>query len=140
MQHKNLGQNQWLLRLERGEKFVETMQSWLEEQGIEGGFFVGLGAMDQVEVAHFDVETKKYNSHKFEQALEVTNLTGNVAMFEDKPLIHAHVSLSDPDMNMFGGHLVDGRVSGTLEIYFTQLPRLEKSLEEETGLKVFELG
>lgn len=139
MEYQKLNNDQWLLRFERGEKFVEVFGKWLEDQEIKGGFFVGLGAMDQVEVAHYDVAEKKYNSKKFDQALEVTNVTGNIAIFEDKPLIHAHVSLSDQQMKMVGGHLVEGRISGTLEIYLTQLPRLEKQMEEETGLKVFGL-
>lgn len=130
-------QEGWLLRFLRGEKFVESFGRWLKENDVEGGFFVGLGAFDQVEVAHYDVASKTYNSRSFDEALEVANLTGNVAMFEDKPLIHAHVSLSDSQMNTYGGHLVEGRVSGTLEVHLTHMPRITKVVDEETGLKVF---
>ena len=40
-------------------------------------------------------------------------------------------------MEVIGGHFVEGRVSGTMEIALHLLPtRIEKSFDPETGLKL----
>jgi uncharacterized protein len=103
-----------------------------------GGFFHGLGACDQAELALYDVAKQKYFSKKFNQALEMTNITGSIGM-EKELIIHAHVTLSDKNMKVIGGHLKEARISGTGEIYLIKLARLKKKFDPETGLKIFDL-
>ena len=50
---------------------------------IAGGFFFGLGALDRVELANYDVSKKKYSSKKFTQALEMTSLLGSIGKEKD---------------------------------------------------------
>jgi len=70
---------------------------------------------------------------------EVTALVGNVALFDNSPLIHAHATLSDEQMNAVGGHVVSARVSATLEVFLTIYDvELLKQFDENIGLKLWE--
>lgn len=138
MQAKKINKSSWVIRLQRGEKIIKTLKNFCKEKDIYGGFFFGVGAMDQVEIAHYSLEKKKYSSKKLKKAFEVLNITGSIGREKDL-IVHAHVTLGDNKMKVLGGHLVEGRVSGTMELYLIKLPTLEKKYDSETGLKLFDL-
>ena len=139
MQAKKFDPKNWVIRIERGEKIIETLKIFCQKQEISGGFFFGLGAVDQVELAHYDVGKKKYSSLKFKQPLEMTNITGSIGQ-EKELIIHAHATFSDTKMRTLAGHLIEASISGTAEIYFIALPILPKKYDPETGLKLFDLS
>lgn len=138
MKFKNLG-GQCLIRLERGEKIIATLSDFFKKQKIQGGFFFGIGAVDKAELAHYDVKAKKYSSLSFNQPLEMTSIIGNVGVFNNQLIIHAHATFSDKKMQPIAGHLVEATISGTGEIFFIKTRRLEKFFDQETGLKLFSL-
>lgn len=144
MQFKQINSNTFLIRLERGEYIVKSLKDFCQKNKIEGGFFSGIGAVKEVELALYDVGKKKYFSEKFREAFELTNLTGTIGIDISTQknqglIIHAHATLADNRMNTKGGHLVDARISGTAEIYLKILPKLEKNFDDKTGLKLFNL-
>ncbi len=129
--------SQIIVRIRRGNYIVKTLESVTISYAIKAASFFGIGALDGVELAHYNVFKKKYSTRKFKQELELVSLIGNIAWFEGKPLIHAHATLSDPNMKPIAGHFVEGRVSGTCEISLNILNiKIEKTLDPETGLKV----
>ena len=137
MKSKNLDKY-FIVRIDRGELIIEQLKIFCRQQNINGGFFVGLGAVDELELANYDVEHKKYLSKKFSGAFELTNLTGSIGVESDL-VVHAHATVGDNEMKTFSGHLVEARVSGTAEIALTPLEKLDKKLDEQTGLKLFTL-
>lgn len=124
--------------IKRGENIVASLKEFCEKEGIINGFFYGIGAVDQVELAHYSVEDKKYSSYKFDEPLEMVSLAGNVFLGPEKELIiHSHASFSRPSGEMVGGHLVEARISGICEIHFSSFNlSLQKQYDEETGLKI----
>ncbi|HLB60715.1 MAG TPA: PPC domain-containing DNA-binding protein [Patescibacteria group bacterium] len=142
MQAKSIDTDHWVIRLARGESVIDSLTSFCKKKKISGGFFYGIGAIDQVELAHYNVVTKHYRTQELSYAYEVTNITGSIAI--DKKtceiIVHAHITLSDSKMRAFGGHLVEARVSGTLEMYLVSLPPLLKIHDDKTGLKVFDFN
>jgi len=138
MRYKKINADAFALRITRGEKIVESLKKFCEKEKVSGGFFYGIGAVDEVELAHYNVEKKKYSTKKFAQAFEVPNLTGSIGVCEGELIIHAHAVFSDDAMNTIGGHLIDAKVSGTAELLFTKTDTLFKKYDAETGLKLFE--
>lgn len=139
MIYQKLKSNQYLIRLFKGEKILTTLKKFFIDKKIKGGFFLGIGAVSETELAHYDVVAKKYTSKKIQKPLEMTNLTGNIALFDKELIIHTHATFSDKKMVAFAGHLVEGIISGTAEIFLFQTTTLKKVLDKETGLKVFSL-
>lgn len=139
MKSKKITNHFYLIRLNRGEKIVASLEFFCQKQKICGGSFFGLGAVDKVELAHYDVKKKKYSSLIFNQPLELTNLTGTIGLFKNKLIIHAHATLADKKLRAFAGHLVEGTISGTGEIFLIKTPTLKKFFDKETGLKLFDI-
>lgn len=140
MHYSKINEDTYLLRLERGEKVNETVKSFCDESKIANAWLSGIGSIENPTLGHYDVTTQKYTDKAFLGIFELTNLTGNVAVFEGKPLVHAHVSLSDESMQAFGGHLVEAIVSATVELFLTVLPTSHtKSHNDEIGLKLWDL-
>ena len=131
-------ENQYLLVLKKGEKITEQLNLFLKKENLANGQIKAIGAVDQVELAHYSVENQKYSSFNLNEPLEMTSLLGNFFLGGDQSLIvHLHGSFSRPSGETLSGHFVEGRVSGTAEIFITPLPaKLSKKLDPETGLKL----
>ena len=132
--------NLYLIRIDHGEKIRQTLLNFLEQEHILAGFLYGLGAVSQAEIAHYPLSEKKYNTQNLVGEYEVSNLTGNVAVVDDKPFMHMHITLGDREYHAFAGHLVEGIASPTLEILLTVLPgKITRKFNEEMGLKLLDI-
>lgn len=140
MQSVRLSESHYIVRLDKGEDILTVLQKFLESEKIHNAFLTALGSVENPVLAHYRVDTKKYTEKKLSGIFEVTNLTGNVALFEEKPLIHSHITLSDENMNAVGGHFIQGIVSATLEVRVeVSNTEIQKKFSEEIGLKLFDL-
>ena len=137
MNYQKINRQNYIIRIARGEEIIASLKKFCQKEKIKGGFFYGLGAVDEAEIAHYDVSAKKYSSKKFNTVLEMINLTGNIGFFQKEIIIHAHASFADKNMHPLAGHLVEAKISGTAEIFLTKTKKLEKFYDQETGLKLF---
>lgn len=132
-------ENTTLVRIVRGEEIMATLISYCKEKNISGGWIQGLGAVDKAEISYYEIETQKYMKRTFGEAFEITNLTGNIAVLDSNPVIHAHIGLAKKDYTTIGGHLHSARVSGTGEILITVFEKtLTRSKDDETGLTLLD--
>jgi len=137
MEEKKINNDCWVIRLEKGEKIVEKLKEFCKVNSLSGGFFFGLGAVEYVELAHYDLDKKKYSTVELKKPLELLNITGSIGVGKEL-IVHAHITLSDNKMHAFGGHLVEAVISGTLEVYFIKLSALRKKHDSQTGLNLFD--
>lgn len=130
----------YLIRLSRGEDVHEKIKTFCKEQGIKNALISALGSLENPTLAHYRMDTKKYSERKLEGIFELTNLSGNIGIFDNDLILHFHATISNEDMQSFGGHLVQGTASATLELTLTVYPTtFEKKLDEEVGLKLWDL-
>ena len=106
----------YVVRLDAGEKIVETLTALCERDAIGGGYFSGLGAIAEAEIGHFDPASKDYTWAKLSGPREIVSLHGNVTKVDGRPFIHAHIALGDEAFAVRGGHLKEAVVSVTCEI------------------------
>ncbi|MBS3102747.1 DNA-binding protein [Candidatus Woesearchaeota archaeon] len=140
MKSKKLNDGNYVANLEKGDNIVESLLNFCSENNIKLGFFNGLGALDKVELAHFNAETKKYSSIVMEDALEIISLHGNITEMNNKIYIHPHIVVSDDKMKAFGGHLKEGRISTIGEIFVVPMKgKVARYHSEEIGLNVLDL-
>jgi hypothetical protein len=128
----------YVLKFETGERYPEAFIKFLEKEKIAGGFFYGLGAGTDPEVAFYDMVKKKYLTKRFKGDLEVLNVTGNISKSGKDTVIHQHITLGKRNFEAVGGHLMNMRVGGTLEIFLTITPPLKRSKDAATGLNLLE--
>lgn len=125
-----------VVRLDPGDKVLESLAKIREDTAIEGGFFTGIGAVDRATLGHYDVEAQSYTEETFEGEFEVTAFSGNIG--PDK--IHAHIQLGKRDFSSIGGHCSGARVSGTFEVIILRSgTTLTHRPDDRTGLDVFDI-
>ena len=110
----------YIVRLDAGEKIIETLKALCERDAIGGGFFQGLGAVGEAEIGRFDPAVKDYAWIKLAGPREIVSLYGNITKVDGRPFIHAHVALADDTFAVKGGHLKEAVVSVTCEITLTR--------------------
>ncbi|HLC94485.1 MAG TPA: PPC domain-containing DNA-binding protein [Patescibacteria group bacterium] len=141
MFYQKIDRNTYIARMKRGERVIETLKTFFKKEKIVNAFFYGLGALDEVILAHYDILTKKYGNKTYRKPFELLNITGNVFSSPEDIIIHAHTTLADDAMQTLGGHFVEGTVSGTVELFIQNLPTtIKKHYDIETGLKLIALS
>lgn len=126
-----------VLIFKKGQDFLEELKKSFVAEGINSGFFYGLGAFGIAELAFYDLDKKEYLKKKFKDGpFEVLNLTGNVAMSGDELIVHCHVTLGRRDYSVFGGHLISATVGGALEIFFESFGSLNRKFDKGTRLNL----
>ena len=119
MRYFVLGAN-YVIRLDAGERIVETLEALCARDAIGGGFFKGLGAVGEAEIGHFDPSTNEYGWIHLSGPYEIVSLYGNITAVDGRPFIHAHIALGDKTFAVRGGHLKEAVVSVTCEITLTR--------------------
>ncbi|MBE6835031.1 MAG: DNA-binding protein [Ruminococcaceae bacterium] len=107
------------LRLDKDEEIISSLSTVCEKENIKAGFFNGIGATDDFTVGIFSLEKQAYEKFNFKGNHEITALTGNVSFVDNKPYIHAHIVCSGENAKTVGGHLLEGIISLTGEIFIT---------------------
>lgn len=127
--------SQYVVRLDAGEKIVETLRALCERDAINGGYFHGLGAVGEAEIGHFDPEANDYAWVRLTGPYEIVSLYGNITTVDGKPFLHAHVALGDNTFDVKGGHLKEAVVSVTCEITLVRFrDEIGRKRDEATGL------
>jgi len=140
MHYSKLNNKTFLVRLEKGEKVNGSIKRFCESQRILNAYFLAIGSIVDPVLSHYKVDNKAYKEKSMKGIFEITSLIGTVGMFEGAPLVHSHINISDDEMRVFGGHLVDTDVSATVELVVKDLESSKtKKHSEEIGLKLFEL-
>ena len=133
-------ENTYFVRLERREKIIENIKDFCTKNNIKLGYFSGIGALGEVELAHYIVENKKYTSKTFKQPLEITNLTGNITTMDNEVYLHCHITLGDEEMKVIAGHLVEGKITATCEIVLVSLGgEINRKHDDLIGLNLLDI-
>ena len=126
-------------KLSHGKDLLEEMTALCIKENITLGRVEGIGAVQRARVGYYNQVSREYQYIEFNGHLEITSLVGNVSIKDNKPFVHAHVSLSDEKGNAFGGHLAQGTVIYAFEILLHSFegPELKRTYDEVTGLPLW---
>jgi len=131
--------DKYIVRLQKGEEVVETLEKFVKEEKIRLGRITGIGATDNATVGFFDTKEKDYHSKKLTGDMEILNLSGNISEMEGEPYLHLHITLEDAKGVLQGGHLNSAVISATGEIIIDVIDGVVgRNYDDETGLNLFE--
>lgn len=132
--------NHYVLKLAPGEEVMAMLCDFMEHQMIRGAYFVAFGAFERVRLEYFDMQAKEYRHNDIGQQVEVVSLLGNVARGEDGIIVHMHGIVADDQTRTYSGHLSEGIVRPTLEVFVTQLiGEIRRQKDPESGLELLNL-
>jgi predicted DNA-binding protein with PD1-like motif len=134
------GGRTFALVFDPGDEPLSGLERFAAEAGLEAGHFTAVGAFRSAELGFFDRDAKDYLRIAAGEQTEVLALTGNVALHEGKPKVHAHVVLGKRDGTAHGGHLLRAEVWPTLEVILEEVPaHLRRRHDPQTGLPLIRL-
>ena len=123
----------------KDEEVIASLKKIVSRENITSGHLTGIGAVNCVRLGYYDLATKGYYQKEFMDNFELLNITGNIAYFEGKPMLHCHVTIADHNLNVFGGHLDEAKVSVTVEIFLTETDaKIERKMDENFKLALME--
>ncbi len=132
-------EDSYVIRLNKGEEVITSLKQLCKDENIKLGEITGLGASDFVEIGVFNVNTKEYNTKKFEGMFEITSLVGNVTTKDDDVYLHIHINFGNEEGLVKGGHLVKATISATSEIILRIIEgNVGRKLNPEIGLNLFD--
>lgn len=125
-----------LLVFETGEEVIAELARFAEERQLGAAHFTGIGAFRRVTLGFYDLDRQEYLERPLDEQVEVTAVVGNVARAADGGWkVHAHVTVGRRDGEARGGHLLEGVVRPTLELFLTETgEEVWRRHDPETGL------
>lgn len=130
-------EDKYLVRLDRGEEVLSTLNSICIKNNIIAGKISGIGAVCDVSLGFYDVSTKVYDSKKFDGEFELLSLSGNISYLDGEPFTHLHVTMSDAKYQVFGGHLFEATIAVTGEIWIVPAEiKVDRLKNDEIGLNL----
>lgn len=127
----------YIIKINRGEDFLKILTSFCEEKGIHAAYLTAIGACNKLTLAWYNLETKQYEDHEYNEDLEIASLIGNVSFVKGKPFIHAHGVFGKRDMSTVGGHIRQLTISAACEVRLEVFEgKIERKFDEVTGLKL----
>ena len=122
-------------RLDKGDKIAESLLQIAKSENIGAAEISGIGATDDFEVGVFDLDKNDYNHFHYTGNHEINALVGNLTTKDNEPYLHLHVTATGADDKVVGGHLFEGVISLTAEIFINmQKARLERRFDENLGI------
>ena len=128
-------------RLKFGCDLLEELTSVCERNDIRLGRLEALGAVKRAKVGFYDQQARKYDFIEIDKPLEITKLIGNISIRDGKPMVHAHITLSDSQGCAFGGHLAPGTIVFACEFIIDSYdgPDYIRDYDEQTGLPLWKM-
>jgi predicted DNA-binding protein with PD1-like motif len=119
----------------------EALTDFAVSQKIQGGEVTGIGAVNEATLRFFDPATKKYVDKVFNEQMEISNLSGNIAIEEGKTFLHLHITLGRRDYTTLAGHLLDARTRGAGEFFIRPVnAKMIKVKNNDIGLYFYDFG
>ena len=120
----------YTFRLKPGDDLFDSIDLFVHKKKVEAGCILcGVGSLTHVTLRFAN---REYYS-EFDGHFEIVSITGTVSIHGS----HVHISVSDGDGKMMGGHLVPGcKIYTTAEIVlavFDELSYKRELLENDSG-------
>lgn len=131
-------QNKYFISLGKNEYVNQSLLDISNSENIKSGWISGVGAIYDIEVGYFDVEQKDYIRKKFSGDYELLSLSGNISIKEGNRFVHTHITFSDVNFNVFGGHLFDAKVAAAGEFLIDSCDiEIKRKHNENLGLHLW---
>jgi len=123
----------------KGDEVMSGLTDFVIQHKIADAHFTAIGAVNGATLAWLDPSKKIYHRIPVTEQVEVLSLIGDVATFNDKPIVHMHAVLGKPNGSTIGGHVFELDVSPTLEVFLTaNTTTLKKRPDDASGMKVID--
>lgn len=125
----------------KGDELLSGLVDFCVKYNVVDAHFTGIGAVSSATVGWLDLEQKLYHQIDVPEQVEVLSMIGDVATFNGKPVVHAHMVFGRSDGSTVGGHLWEAHVNPTVEVFVTaNTTGLKKRADDASGMKLIDPG
>lgn len=126
-------------KLSYGSDLLGELTEICIKKNVSLGRIEAIGAVQKACIGYYNQKKREYRFINFDTPAEILNLTGNISIKDDKPFVHAHITLADEAGNACGGHLAPGTIIFACEciIYAFSGAGLIRSFDNQTGLPLW---
>ncbi len=143
MHHKlvNTNPKTYVVIFETGDELASGLAKIASDLQLADASFKAIGGLSSVRLGWLNWQTKKYQpSVILDEQVELLSLIGDVALYDGKPHVHAHLVVGKSDGTAHGGHLLEAHVRPTCELVLTESPeKLRKEMSPEAGIPLIKL-
>jgi predicted DNA-binding protein with PD1-like motif len=123
----------------QGDEAFSGLLEFAQKYHVTSGHFTAIGAVNGVTVGWFDPQRKMYKKIPIQGQHEVIGMSGDIALYQGKPVVHTHMLVGNSDGTTSGGHVLAAYVSPTLEVMVTVDPvTMQKRFDPETDLTLID--
>lgn len=123
----------------QGDEAFSGLLEFAEKYHVRSAHFTAIGAINGATLGYFDPERKMYKKIPVSGQHEVIGMSGDIALYQGKPVVHTHMVVGNPDGTTRGGHVLAAYVSPTLEIMVTEDPAtMQKRFDPATDLTLID--
>jgi len=123
----------------KGDEAFSGLLEFAEKYHVTSAHFTAIGALNGATLGWFDPQRKMYKKIPIEGQVEVIGMSGDIALYKGKPVVHTHMMVGTSDGTTHGGHVLAAYVSPTLEVMVTVDPvTMQKRFDPETDLTLID--
>jgi uncharacterized protein len=123
----------------QGDEALSGLQEFAEKYHVTSAHFTAIGALDGATLGWFDPQRKMYKKIPINGQHEVIGMSGDIALYQGKPVVHTHMIVGGPDGTTRAGHVLAAYISPTLEVMMTVDPiTTQKRLDPVTDLTLID--
>ena len=123
----------------QGDEALSGMLEFAQTYHVTSAHFTAIGAVNGATVGWFDPQRKAYKKIPITGQHEVIGMSGDIALYQGKPVVHTHMLVGNSDGTTRGGHVLAAYVSPTLEVMVTVDPvTMQKRFDPDTDLTLID--
>jgi len=112
----------YVLIFSAGDELRSGLTEFALKYDVKSAHYTAIGDASSVKLGWYDYDRKMFKVIPVNEPAEVSSLTGDIAIFNGKPVAHTHVNVATADGISHGGHLLEMIVGPTLEVFLTVEP------------------
>ena len=133
------GQKTYAVIFRKGDEILSGLTDFAMQYHVTDAHFTGIGAVSSATVGWLDLSRKIYHEIPVNEQVEVLSMMGDIATFNGKPVVHAHMVFGKHDGSTIGGHLWEANVNPTVEVFVTaDDASLQKVPDDASGMKIID--
>lgn len=105
----------YILVFSPGDEVRSGLNDFAKKYKVKSAHYTAIGDVLSGKLGFFDYDRKMFKVIPIDTA-EIASFTGNMAVYNGKPVAHTHLSVADKDGLVRGGHLLELYVGPTLEV------------------------
>jgi predicted DNA-binding protein with PD1-like motif len=123
----------------QGDEVFSGLVEFAEKYQVTSAHFTAIGALKGATLGWFDPQRKMYKKIPINGQREVIGMSGDIALYQGKPVVHTHMVVGNSDGTTRAGHVLAAYVSPTLEVMVTVDPiTMQKRFDLATDLSLID--